>query len=504
MINLNRQAAIERARHCVTNNAFTQARAICEDLLRENKRDVVVLEIMAKMHCENGAFDEGIKLIKKCIEIQPNEPRWPGILATIYMSIGRMRDAILRYEKVLRRNPKDSLALAGLADVYQRQGENDKALSVLEPFVKCGTESALMAFIYAQVLHHEKRYAEAIEILQKHIASGPVPTGSPFLLGKCLEKSGHYDEAFEAYKLGNQITAKPFDLNEFNEFIEATIRTFTREWLARMPRATGDTSLPIFIAARPRTGSTLLDKIIGSHPQVRSAGELIHLNEITLGMSFEVGSTLPYPQCVRDLDQSDIKKFSEQYLAGLKKASNGARRVVDSAKAAWKNLGLLQLLLPQCTVIEIRRNAIDNCLACYSEDISAHPYANDLRHLGLTYRAYERLMQHWYDLLDLRMLRVDYEELVADQEGMTRKIIEFCGLEWDDACLRFYERAAANRDPKAILTPSYDQVRKPIYNTSVGRAKKFEKHLGPLIDALAEGDSKHQLDKNQRAQSPAA
>jgi hypothetical protein len=148
------------------------------------------------------------------------------------------------------------------------------------------------------------------------------------------------------------------------------------------------------------------------------------------------------------------------------------------------------LLLPSSRAIWVRRNAVDNCFACYTEDlVYNHVYAQDLRHLGVTYWFYEKSMRHWQNVLDLPILEIQYEELVENQEEWTRKIIDFCGLEWNDACLRFYDTKKFAARTSAVPTLSQQQVRKPIYKTSVGRADRFKKHLQPLFDALAEGEA---------------
>jgi hypothetical protein len=152
---------------------------------------------------------------------------------------------------------------------------------------------------------------------------------------------------------------------------------------------------------------------------------------------------------------------------------------VDKLPGNFKNLGLISLLFPQTRVIHCQRHPLDSSLSAYFIEFGGHhPYAYDLENLGIFYKEYERLMQHWYDVLQIPILGVQYEEMVADQEAMSRKILEFCGLEWDPNCLRFYETQ------RVVNTASFDQVRQPIYTRSVARYKHYEQHLGPLKAAL--------------------
>ncbi len=200
-------------------------------------------------------------------------------------------------------------------------------------------------------------------------------------------------------------------------------------------------------------------------------------------MPLRIESPSAYPACAADLTAEQIQSMSRSYLEEIEALAPRARRITDKALGNFHHLGLVNLLFPAGRVIHCRRDPLDTCLSCYLEPFMRGqcPPACNLRHLGLFYRQYERLMRHWQGVLDVRILEVDYEALVQDQEGMSRRIIEFCGLDWDDACLRFHETARRDR------TLSYDQVRRPVYRSSVGRAERFGALLDPLRAALAEG-----------------
>jgi hypothetical protein len=203
-------------------------------------------------------------------------------------------------------------------------------------------------------------------------------------------------------------------------------------------------------------------------------------------LGFRIGSVHTYPRCVADLDAGDIERLSKDYLDHVRRLAPGARRTVDKNLANFEYLGLIQVLLPQARVIHIRREPIDNCWAIFVAEMN-YEWASDLRTLGFTHALYERYMRHWHEVLDLPILDVDYESLVDDQEGWTRRLLEHCGLPWDEQCMRYYETATEKKDLVSAPTLSYDQVRKPIYKTSVGRAKKFEPYLGELFAGLEEG-----------------
>jgi hypothetical protein len=171
------------------------------------------------------------------------------------------------------------------------------------------------------------------------------------------------------------------------------------------------------------------------------------------------------------------------YLRAARKHSGGAARFVDKYLSNFENLGVLSLLLPRARFIECRRNPMDACFSCFGEALhpAGHRYASNLAHLGMHYRQYERLMAHWKSVLDVPILAVQYEELIGDQETVSRQIIDFIGLPWDEQCLRYYELK------REILTLSREQVDQPVYRHAVNRAERFARHLGPLKQALAGG-----------------
>jgi hypothetical protein len=264
---------------------------------------------------------------------------------------------------------------------------------------------------------------------------------------------------------------------------------FTADNLARLPRAKIDTTSAVFVTGRPRSGTTLVSKIIGAHPQAVDVGEITTLNDLVENFGLITGSTSPYPRSVLDVEQHDVDDLGRRYIEeSVKLAGSRAARIVNKSLITHFHLGLAELILPGARVIYCRRDPVDTCLACYTEQlIGPHTYSNDLRMLGLTQRLCERLWRHWQNVLKIPILEVNYEDVVNDQEGQSRRIIEFMGLPWDDACLRFYEADKGRKRHTAAPTLSYAQVRKPIYKTSVGRAKAFENHLAPLHEALAEG-----------------
>ena len=229
----------------------------------------------------------------------------------------------------------------------------------------------------------------------------------------------------------------------------------------------------------PRSGTTLIEQIMASHPQVHGAGELNLIHRMASEFPSLLGSATPYPQCIAQATAQKLERIAQTYLGELQKRGGKASRVTDKAPINFLHLGLIDLLFPGARVIHCARDPLDTCLSCYFQPFSGeYSFTYDLGHLGAYYRLYENLMVHWRQILRVPVFEVRYEELVADQERMIRALIEFCGLPWDDRCLKFYETE------RTVATASFDQVRKPIYAGSVGRWRRYEAYLEPLISAL--------------------
>ncbi|MHC4429874.1 MAG: sulfotransferase family protein, partial [Planctomycetota bacterium] len=355
------------------------------------------------------------------------------------------------------------------------------------PLVEHGLESAPQAAVQARLDLHDRNYDAVIDLVNRHLergdAGGYILRGLYLYLGQALERTKRFDEAFAAYERGNTVIPTHFDAEIWVQEIDDLLEAFSPQRFANVPHGSHGSPLPIFVLGMPRSGSTLVETILDAHPDVAAAGELAAMQELVNSMSLDIGSSLPYPSCIEDLDQTDVDAIAGRYLDRLREAGGQAQRIVDKYLNNYRHLGMLALLFPEARIIHCRRHPLDTCFSCFQTPLSptTHSYARDLAGTGVAYVAYERLMTHWRDVLKIPMHEVRYEALVADQEGETRRLLDFCGLDFDERCLRFYERE------RVVLTASYDQVNRPVYTSSVGRYRNFDKHLGPLKVALAEG-----------------
>jgi tetratricopeptide (TPR) repeat protein len=492
MPSLNRAALLKHAELCLKKQAFVQLQGICSELIRANKGDPEAHYLLGRSCVVRARHEEAVMHFKRCLSTHPRELKFIVSLASTYSARGKHDLAMQYFEKARKLNPAEVRTLAGYIEACEKAGDLERANKMLEPLLDRCAVDPMLGRVYAVTAMSDKRPQDAVNMILRNGQSGPIPLSSLYLLGKAFEKLKDADKAFEAYRMANAAEPVPFDLEEYLGRMDRIMAVFNAENLAKLPRASTRSELAVFVAGRPRSGTTLISKIIGAHPQAVDVGELTTLNEIEEDFGFSFGSSTPYPEAVLDLEPEDVNVLSQRYLDDITRlAGPKALRIVDKSLFTHYYVGLIELLLPKARIIYVRRNAVDNCLACFTEQlVGSYTFATDLRALGLTHHLHDRLMRYWRTVVNIPILEVNYEDVVDDQEGMSRKMIEFLGLPWDDACLRFYEAEQGKSRSTAALTYSYDQVRKPIYRTSVGRAAMFEKHLGPLHEALAEGEQR--------------
>jgi len=229
----------------------------------------------------------------------------------------------------------------------------------------------------------------------------------------------------------------------------------------------------------PRSGTSLVEQILDSHPDVCGLGELPLIGRFVKSLPALLNTDQPYPDCMAELTQDVLEIFARQYQTHTIRLNKEPRHIVDKMPGNFQFLGLIQALFPGSRIIHCRRDPLDTCLSCYFHEFNAsHNYSTELRDLGVFYLGYQRLMEHWSDALSLPLLELDYETLIQDTERVCRELLKFCGLDWNDQCLLFYENA---RD---VGTASHEQVRNPISAVSIGRWKNYRRHLEPLREAL--------------------
>ena len=304
-------------------------------------------------------------------------------------------------------------------------------------------------------------------------------SGLHFSLFSAYESIGDYDKAFEHLMKGNEFKRRyiPYDRERQIDSFHIIARNFSKDRLDELSENGYESDLPVFILGMPRSGTTLTEQIISSHPDAYGAGELM-----------EIAST--------DAEFGPFKKETaakrgEWYINRTKEKdpSGKAKRITDKMPGNFAHMGKIVTMLPDAKIIHTRRNPIDTCLSCFKQNFARGQYwSYNLAELGEYYNLYLDLMAHWEEVLGDRFISIDYEETVNDLEPQARMLIDYIGLPWDDACLE------PHKQKRAVLTASKMQVTKPVYKTSVKSWQRYEKQLQPLIDSLSQGSAKDLLD----------
>lgn len=436
---------------------------------------------------QRGEFDQAVEQYRAVLAMQEKSTAAHKFLGNAQIALGQLDAALASYRRAAELDGADTGSLAAQAAILERQGKSGEAYDLIRPLIDSGHADLEIANVLAALCDKVGRCADAITLLEHGLAAPGAAIAADrrsvahFSLGRLYDRANEYDKAFAHFKAANDLKPSDFDREEFSRFIDDLIATFDAAFMASGPRARHGSSRPLFIVGMPRSGTSLVEQILSSHADVCGGGELEDIKQLAFGAGRLLGLTKPYPQVARDFTVENCDLLANRYLAKLAALSAGARYVTDKMPQNFLALGLIALLFPQARVIHCQRDPMDTCLSCYFHDFTGyHPYVYRLEHLGFYYREYQRLMRHWQAVLPIPMLNVVYEDLVADQEAATRRLLEFCDLPWDAHCLRFYE------SERIVHTSSYQQVRRPIYKSSLGRWRHYAAQLAPLQRALSE------------------
>ena len=404
--------------------------------------------------------------------------------AAALQALNRHEEAIGHCEKALAITPGSYAAHNNLGRVLQEIGRIDEASRAFERAIEIAprrTGLYVNLFSCKNVTLGDRHAALEALVHDRASLSDDEQIKLDFALGKGYSDIGQHQRSFGHLLDGNALKRRQivYDEAAVLQWFDGVRRVFTRA-LIRERRNLGDpSSVPVFIVGMIRSGSTLVEQILGTHPRVFAAGERKDFANAlkTLGAD-DTGATKVGASWL--LNGENLRGLGTTYLTGLTAGTPAADKIVDKMPANFRFLGLIHLALPNARIIHTCRDPIDTCLSCFSTLFSdEQPFTYDLGELGRYYRAYQRLMVHWRHVLpEGVMLEVKYEELVTDFERQARRIVAHCGLEWDDRCLSFYE----TRRP--VKTASVVQVRQPIYRSSVGRWRRDSDLLRPLLEAL--------------------
>lgn len=438
-------------------------------------------------------LEEAIASYDRAIALKPDNASAHNNRGGALRLMKRYDEALSSFDEALRLASNHASAHNNRGAVFQEIGDREQAISAyrsalsINPDFPDAHRNLTLLQNYSQ---DDPDHANRIEgSLGKPGHSESDKMQLHFALGKIYADCQRADDAFEHYAIANRIGARraPYDARAHTALIDRLITTFSNGMFTNGDSRGDDSVKPVLIVGMPRSGTTLVEQIVSSHPKVAAGGELETIRELESAIDTSTTAETAYPESVTSLASGAISRFARQYLTALEGISGDAERITDKMPRNFLSLGLFRLMFPKGHIIHCRRNPLDTSLSIYFNFFpEGHPYSFDLASIAHYYAEYERIVEHWRATEGIDMFEVQYEDLVHDQEKTSRALIDHIGLEWDPRCIEFHK----NKRP--VSTASSEQVRRPMYATSVDRWKAYEAHLGPLLEAF--GDSLHPAD----------
>jgi tetratricopeptide (TPR) repeat protein len=430
-----------------------------------------------------GRFEEAEACYRQGLDVHPDSVDVHVALARVLEAQRRLDEAERTLKRALTLNPRNAFAHLVLGELHAAEGRFGDAEQSYREALHCLPQYAGALLNLANIKHYtslEDTDAQAIDALlvRPDIAESDAAC-LHFARAKICNDCGAHEEAFRHYREGNALKHRSsrFDRGKLEAQTERVLRTFDRAFFERRPGYGLNSERPVFVVGMARSGTSLVEQIIASHPLARGAGELTKIADLITAFERTAG---PYPESAATLDVKTSRQLAAAYESHLcRAAGSDTARLTDKMPTNFMHLGFIALLFPHAHIVHCLRDPLDTCLSIYFQYFHhGNDYAYDLGEIGFFYRQYQRLMDHWREVLPIPIHEVRYEDLVVDPEGQVRALIAFLGLPWDERCL------AHHRSQHAVQTASAWQVRQPIYSSAIGRWQHYEKHLEPLKQAL--------------------
>jgi len=437
---------------------------------------------IANQFMQMGQVDRAKALYLQVLAQEPEHATAALALGGIYHAEEQFELAVKYLKIAATRMPGNANAHIKLADALRDYGHLDEAIARYRKALELQPDHP-QALVTLALIRRNTEYGDDIRSLEALYNRPDLPPDRrrrlAFTLGKVFDELGQYDKAFEFLEEGNRLAQAQHRSTLRSEArLYDRIRTlFNTDFFRRA----GDTGIadddPILITGVPRCGSSLVEQILASHPDVHGAGEVEYIQRIIRATAQEQG--LQFPDGFDTLPQAALRDMASRYVADLRSLAGREHHVTDKNMGSLLYIGLIATILPNATIIHCTRDPRDQGLSFFQQDFQQHqPNSYALEHIGLYYQIRQVLMKHWKEMMPGRIYEVAYEDFVADLELQTRNLLEHCGLQFDQACLRFHETE------RTVHTASLAQVRQPLYTSSVGRWKNYERQLQPLMNIL--------------------
>ena len=466
----------------IQTGRLSEAAEACQKIIVGAPDDAEAHACLGQVLCSMERYEEALVHLKRSVALKPDYAKAYANLGESLSALGLPAEALETFEKLLVLEPENAWANFGAGNAQRILGRLDEARRFYERAIALapGISTFHRPLVEMKRIREEDPQLIIIEDLAQRIALLPQNEQIElhFALAKAYDDLGRYEAAFEHLQSGNVLKRRQVVYDEASQLgalrnIEAA---FTPELIAARRGLGHPSDLPIFIVGMPRSGTTLVEQMLASHPRVFGGGELLYTSDVIA--SAQAAGRFPFDFAL--LSDKELHELGSLYLARLRPLAPSADRLTDKLPFNFGILGLIYLVLPKARIIHLRRHPVDTCFSCYA-NLFSHgiEFSNDLGELGRYYSAYQRLMAHWRRVLPQgTMLEVQYEELVADFETQSRRIVDYCGLEWDAHCLLYHQTK------RVVRTASAAQVRQPLFKSSIGRWLPYKKQLQPLLDAL--------------------
>jgi tetratricopeptide (TPR) repeat protein len=426
--------------------------------------------------------DEAIEQYERVLAACPGHVEARNCLGHTLHMLGQSQKAIGHFESALAVDPNNTMALTNLGQALLALGRQTEGTAAFEKSVALRKVGCYWNLAISKRFIEGDRHLDAMRDLAKNLASLNVDEQIDlhFALGKALADIGNGEQSFHHLLAGNALKRQQvrYDEAKAMDLLERIRAVFTAEFIQEKMRPWDQSFAPVLIVGMPRSGTTLVEQILASHPRVFGGGELPNIPQLINALSGPHGEC--FPEAIATMSGDEFHEIGERYIRALRRLAPEALRITDKTVSNFKFAGLIHLALPNARIIDVRRDMRDVAVSCFSLLFSrGQEFTYDLGELGRYCTAYAATMEHWRHVLpEGVMLEVQYEELVADVELHAQKIVAHCGLDWDDACLAFH------KSERSVRTASATQVRLPIYRSSVGRWRQHAEQLQPLLQAL--------------------
>jgi tetratricopeptide (TPR) repeat protein len=429
---------------------------------------------------------KAVEVYRDLLRLEPNDAEAWNALGLSLLEIGEEAESKKALQEALRLKPNDAKILNELGVAHQFEGDLESAARLFLASIEADPE---FARAYDNFVRSRRMNTDDLHLVEpiERIAGDKSQDYESrliahFALGKIYDDCGERDKAFESYAAGNALKHRlvKFDPSAHAAWVDRVLREFDEDFFRAHAGEGNPSTRPVFVVGMIRSGTSLVEQILSSHSQVHGAGELLEITNLITGLPVTLGTREKYPECIRELDAGAIQTAADKYLRSLAGRNDQAQRVVDKLPTNFLHLGFIAAILPNARIVHCRRQPLDVCLSIYFQRFArGHDYAYDFDDIATYYAEYERLMRHWKRVLPMEIHDVCYEHLLDDIEKESRRMLTFCDLDWEYACLAFH------RSKRPVRTASSWQVRQPLYRSAMARWRKFEPHLESLKKALS-------------------